>query len=680
MAFHSGNKEEWSSDLLRELTEVSKENIDTLADMWATMGINSDSIENRKLTIIEYIKRTYDKMVKEEKTHLEQLVKFVEDLAREKMKLHRELNRNTKPRHNSEESDGLEDIPVDITLLQTKKLLEEKVACLQQERESRMVSIRELTTGDAEASRWVGRPVLQMPADTILVPEELDQLRQHIRQMTDLRNQRIGQLGEMQAAMDDLCKTLEEEPSLEVERRVLMEDPAKVELSDENMAAAENFLERLQAKLASNQKKRNDMVEKIQSLCSRLNYDRDEIRAFLPDDELVHDRAIGLIQSKVDQLEALKRQHMTDFIAASKRELELVWKRCYYSDSQRAQFLPYHTDVVDETTLDALEIELDRLNKYHEHNKVIYDKVDEWHQTWIKQLEMEARSKDKNRLMGRGRNNLLEEEKERKAVQRRLPKVEKELMTFVEAYAEANTSEFVVMGMSVSDYICDQKAEHNFEVKEEKEIKKVIKKQQLENETRYGINAKTMTPINQTSAALMKSSRRDMTRSGAANSSVKRPLGSTNDLNSANAKRRRVNANNGADASIVSGNLPTGPASSSINSVESMALFKDKDIVSSTFYNETQTLPRARKPGYAGLNAGGAAGGTLRTPSKPMGMTSSTPSKSTTSLFKTPQSAASGSRLMRSAKGSGSTTSLSSRSNTLGSRRNKDLTKVPFKL
>ena len=37
-------------------------------------------------------------------------------------------------------------------------------------------------------------------------------------------------------------------------------------MSDENMAAAENFLERLQAKLASNQKKRNDMVEKIQVL------------------------------------------------------------------------------------------------------------------------------------------------------------------------------------------------------------------------------------------------------------------------------------------------------------------------------------------------------------------------------------------------------------------------------
>jgi len=81
---------------LTKLTEVSKENIETLADMWATMGINLDSIEQRKETIIEYVKRTFDKMVKEEKTHLDQLIKFVEDLAKEQMKLHRELNRNTE--------------------------------------------------------------------------------------------------------------------------------------------------------------------------------------------------------------------------------------------------------------------------------------------------------------------------------------------------------------------------------------------------------------------------------------------------------------------------------------------------------------------------------------------------------------------------------------------------------
>ena len=36
--------------------------------------------------------------------------------------------------------------------------------------------------------------------------------------------------------------------------------------------------------------------------------------------------------------------------------------------------------------------------------------------------------------------------------------------------------EFQVFGMNVADYITDQKSEHNIEVKEEKEIKKVIKR------------------------------------------------------------------------------------------------------------------------------------------------------------------------------------------------------------
>ena len=36
--------------------------------------------------------------------------------------------------------------------------------------------------------------------------------------------------------------------------------------------------------------------------------------------------------------------------------------------------------------------------------------------------------------------------------------------------------EFQVFGMNVAEYITDQKSEHNIEVKEEKEIKKVIKK------------------------------------------------------------------------------------------------------------------------------------------------------------------------------------------------------------
>ena len=98
----------------------------------------------------------------------------------------------------------------------------------------------------------------------------------------------------------------------------------------------------------------------LQSLCARLGYDHSEARRFMPTDDNVHDNALKAIQAKLDELEALKRQHMTDFIAASKRELEGVWNQCYMSDGQKAKFLPYHANTVDENTLEALEEELER--------------------------------------------------------------------------------------------------------------------------------------------------------------------------------------------------------------------------------------------------------------------------------------------------------------------------------
>ena len=103
-----------------------------------------------------------------------------------------------------------------------------------------------------------------MPHDTILIPEEMDQLRAHIRAMSELRRQRVGQLSEMQIELDDLCKTLEEEPQLEVERFMLMDDPANIQLSDDNMDAVARFMERLQTKLAANKERKQAMEAKIQ--------------------------------------------------------------------------------------------------------------------------------------------------------------------------------------------------------------------------------------------------------------------------------------------------------------------------------------------------------------------------------------------------------------------------------
>jgi len=688
MANFTDNPEAWGEELKQELSDITENRINTLANHWIEMGLSDSSINERKKVIIEQISKNYSKMIKEERKHLDEIIGTITKRAKERYQLYKELNRqDTSEPQLDDTNTALKALPGDETpenmpLLQVLKNVENGIAKFKMEKEERMVAITQLMKDNDESSANVGRSPLHMPRDTILIPSEMDQLREHVGKMRDLKKTRIGQLGEMQIELDHLCKVLEDEPQSEDERNVLMSDPSDVVLSDGLMKAADHFLERLQAKLNTNQAQRTAMVGKIESLCSRLGYDDFATQQFLPKDDNVHDAALLEIQTSLNELEELKQQHMAEFIAASKRELEKVWNMCFISEVQKAKFHPFHKDTVDESTLDALEKELDRLKKYHEVNLAIFSKVNEWQKAWEHVLQVEARSRDKSRLMGRKRVNLLEEEKERKGANKKLPRVENELMAFAEAYAETNQEHFQVMGMSVEDYINHAKAEHNYEVNEEKQMKKDIKKQQLYHETMYGASSAPLTPINQTAAALMKS-RRDITSATkvgvSGSSSVKRPAagGVQNDMN-VTSKRRRVNATGGtgvgagADDSIVRGNLPQH----SVNSVDSMAMFKDKDIVSSTFCNETQTLPRAKKAGTGAAMTSG-----LRTPtSTRKGMTSSTPSKSTTSLFKTPQSlTASGSKLMRSAKGSGSTSSLSTRSNTLGTRGTRDLKKVPFK-
>ena len=55
---------------------------------------------------------------------------------------------------------------------------------------------------------------------------------------------------------------------------------------------------------------------------------------------------------------------------------------------QKAKFHPFHKDTVDESTLDALEKELDRLKKYHEVNLAIFSKVNEWQKAWEHVLQV----------------------------------------------------------------------------------------------------------------------------------------------------------------------------------------------------------------------------------------------------------------------------------------------------
>ena len=484
-------------ELVESLVKICKTNVSKLCELWSEMGL--EKLDDRTDSVQKYIEKSFKRMIHEEKGHLNEILKKIEVLEAERMRLICDLNRNTDVVDAQQMDPDLLGLPL-VKLVDKLKLINEDLTAA---KEQRMVEIRSLAEENDRCSRQVGHDPLPVPPDTILNPQELQDLRDHIQKMQELRRRRQAQLEEMQIEISNLCGLLDVEPRSSAERHLVCQDPADCVLSEANMSVVRELLERLQRHLELNTAKRQEMTDKILSLCSRLNL---EAKPFLPETERVNDKTLAEIEASVVELEVLKKQHMNDFIAASKKELELVWNQCYVSNQQQKEFLPFFSQNVDEETLNALDQELDRLRNYHQHNRHLFDKVDEWHQVWFRKLDLENKGKDKGRLLGRGRNNLLEEEKQRKAVQKKLPKLERELQGLVDAFGEANPGlEFRLNGLKLGDYIREQKAEHNMEVTDEQSARKEIKRKILQHETMYG--AQPLTPINMTSAALMKSRR-----------------------------------------------------------------------------------------------------------------------------------------------------------------------------
>jgi len=160
---------------------------------------------------------------------------------------------------------------------------------------------------------------------------------------------------------------------------------------------------------------------------------------------------------------------------------------------------------VNEAVLNDLEKEIERLKSYLDGYGQIYEKIDEWENLWARKVELDMKEKDPTRLFNRRRNNLAQEETERKRLKIRVPKLEKELFDMVDAHDEDNSQKFCIWGIPLDQYIRDKKNEIGGENDYDKEAKKALKRKQVEHENIYGsIPRKPMTPMNVTTLSKSK--------------------------------------------------------------------------------------------------------------------------------------------------------------------------------
>lgn len=351
-------------------------------------------------------------------------------------------------------------IPEDnITLLQHCKRLKTEYNKLNEVREKRMIRLKELRDKQVQLCIVLGiksPEQIKMQTD---IPTE-DELMKFATVINDLEREEKRRQEKFKILKDMISKCAD---LLEINRPADFSQP---DYSESNLIRMTELHSKLEAQYAKNQLKFEKLRERLVSLYDRLDIVGPERDLFLQSHSTCKPGLMLEMEVKIDEYEELKKQNIGKFIEKIKHELMSEYDRCFLTQEQQEGFFSLSTEASEEL-LELYEKELERLKRYYDDNSSILEKFQKWRLMWKELIDLEIKANDPNRFNNRG-GQLLAEERKRKALQKGLPKIEKELMDLNDKYAVKSGEKFKVFGNDLDEFITGCWDELNHAKEEEK--------------------------------------------------------------------------------------------------------------------------------------------------------------------------------------------------------------------
>ncbi|GAA5904833.1 hypothetical protein JCM5296_005085 [Sporobolomyces johnsonii] len=267
----------------------------------------------------------------------------------------------------------------------------------------------------------------------------------------------------------------------------------------EIVPTTENVL-RIEAKrkwLEEEKDSRNNLIQttydKLYPLWTMLGVSEDEMEAFVNRWMGSTQDVVNAYQDELARMNTLKRSNLSTFIQREREALTALWDTLYLSHPQRLAQFPAYTisvepsrvwnaahgcedelvnDNVSEELLVAHERERERLEKEVEEARPVLERLAKYFDVVEKMKALEAAAADPSRLTSRGSSaRLLQEERDRKRVQKEKPKLEAELRSLIPQWEAANNRPFLVNGVSFIDGLDQQQRAEELEKENKKRAK-----------------------------------------------------------------------------------------------------------------------------------------------------------------------------------------------------------------
>ncbi|CAL1266673.1 unnamed protein product [Larinioides sclopetarius] len=424
-----------------------------LYDIWDDFGIDKDQKSHRAKSVWIHI------------------LNLVKDILEEEASLHKEtIERIANYKLKIEKlSSVLSVIPKEISeasLIKQEELLSHEFENLCQLKNKQIKAYQDLKNTELEYCQILNLPGHKLINDSGIPTEnDINEIKHHIEMLKDEKHKRLKRLSLMKKELKAIWEATELLPETSIEKEIF----SAVEtfsLSNETFQSLEEVIGKVNHKKAELEVQKKNLLRKLTILWERLQIDSTEREEFLSRHLDYRLSTLKSIQKELERCEKIKMEKIEIFIDSLRKELYELWDKCHISEAFRQEFKYFSITALNDEALEAYESEVEKQKKYYEDVEHILKNILRREELWNLKTVLESKAADPNRFKNR-KGNLLQEERERKKLQKDLPVLEDIIIKDIEEYEASNNCKFLYDGedyrqLIISKWSESEKSHKNF--------------------------------------------------------------------------------------------------------------------------------------------------------------------------------------------------------------------------
>ncbi|XP_037529085.2 protein regulator of cytokinesis 1-like [Rhipicephalus sanguineus] len=345
--------------------------------------------------------------------------------------------------------------PDSLTLLEKGNALSERLEHLKAIKNTRKREYKYLRAKETKLCAKLGMPDVYRSTVDIPSEKDLQELEEHVEALEQEKAVRSCRVSLLRTDIIAKLHMLHAQPQAQLEIQLIDSEDGFI-LSQRNMDEVAACLDRLKLLEEARRQELAALLDQLALFFERLDIAPEEQERIRSSSAGLTPSALASLRAQLAKYELQKDEGRREFVSRVKDELLTWYKKCCVPKNR--VYLDDDSEDISEERLELLEEQLKALKRFFSENKVIIAKAERHEALWSRSLELEELAMDPSRLTNRG-GRLLLEAKERQRLKVEIPRLRKEIATFITTYTGTNPM-FALWGKNFLEHLDAQQQAH----------------------------------------------------------------------------------------------------------------------------------------------------------------------------------------------------------------------------